>query len=604
MVRTDTYGAYIWNASAVAPNGTTGTWQQLVNSNSMPSAFVSTVGVVSYHNGVSEIQIAPNNSSVIYMIYNTITGSFPSNQGVYKSTDKGVTWALTKFTPVDFKSDLGGDSAGGNTAVKVWGPKLAVDPTDPTIVYVGTGNNGLWKTTDGGSTWSRLANIPTATSRGGVYPGYSGVVVSPVNHLIVYAYSYGNGVYKSADGGLHWTRVTSGTPPSIIQTAQIDPNTGYYWASAGDGNIYKFDGSTWTEPYTGGAARDVAIDPRVANHIVIADGNDQLAESTNGTSFGSFSRASGSPSTSGDIGWMALFNGVNCSSIRYALSGAKKVYCASNRNFWNVSWTGSLASATLTWNSQGRGVENLTTARIIVPNTGAPVLGTWDTAIFKPNSTKYPIAPYPNVVQLYGGWSLDYATSDSNFIVALIDDSFYGQTHKNLSASSNDGGNTWTPLPSVPSNAWPNGGQAGCVAVSTSSNFIYAPGGGVQPSYTTDGGNTWKRITISGIASWAAFTQCSFFGGQLVAADRSITNTFYLFFPGKGFYKSTDGGNGWISIATVTATYFLGSGAQIKATPGTAGDFWFSAAGSAGAGQYDKGEGGPCLWHYNGSRLI
>ena len=78
VVRTDTYGAYLFNGSAPNPgnDGGTGTWQQLVTINSMPPADAR----FGNHAGVYEIAIAPNDSTRIYMYINGY---------VYKSVNRG-----------------------------------------------------------------------------------------------------------------------------------------------------------------------------------------------------------------------------------------------------------------------------------------------------------------------------------------------------------------------------------------------------------------------------------------------------------------------------------------------------------------------------------
>ena len=76
VVRTDTYGAYIWTGTS---------WKQLVTASSMPSAFVA----LGNNKGVYEIQIASSNTNVLYMTYLGY---------VFKSTDKGTSWTKTNFT--------------------------------------------------------------------------------------------------------------------------------------------------------------------------------------------------------------------------------------------------------------------------------------------------------------------------------------------------------------------------------------------------------------------------------------------------------------------------------------------------------------------------
>src|SRR5262249_37174128 len=124
VVRTDTYGAYIWNGSQ---------WQQLVTSTSMPAGTGA--------QGVYEIQIAPSNTNVLYMMYNGV---------VYRSNDKGASWTQTNFAQV---------TESPNDAYRMDGQKIAVDPNNPNVVYVGTPQNGLFVTTDGGNTWTEVSAV-------------------------------------------------------------------------------------------------------------------------------------------------------------------------------------------------------------------------------------------------------------------------------------------------------------------------------------------------------------------------------------------------------------------------------------------------------------
>ena len=79
VMRTDTYGAYIWNGSQ---------WQQLITSSSMPAAFVAPN---LDNTGVYEIQIAPSNSNILYMSFDGY---------IFQSTNKGATWTETSFAQV------------------------------------------------------------------------------------------------------------------------------------------------------------------------------------------------------------------------------------------------------------------------------------------------------------------------------------------------------------------------------------------------------------------------------------------------------------------------------------------------------------------------
>jgi len=150
VVRTDTYGAYIWNGTE---------WQQLVTSTSMPAAFSAGV---SNGQGVYEIQIAPSNSNILYMEYDGY---------VFVSDNKGATWTQTAFAQV---------TESANDAYRMDGQKMAVDPNNPNVVYVGTAQNGLFVTTNGGASWQSVSGVPvSAKDSSGVYPGITGIEFDP-----------------------------------------------------------------------------------------------------------------------------------------------------------------------------------------------------------------------------------------------------------------------------------------------------------------------------------------------------------------------------------------------------------------------------------------
>ena len=121
------------------------------------------------------------------------------NGGIWKTTDAGVVW-----TPIFDGQPVASIGA------------LAVSPSDPKTIYAGTGESdiredlstgvGVYKSTDGGATWHYTGLEDTRQ--------ISQIVIDPQNPDIVYVgalgHAYGpneaRGVYKSVDGGMHWTR--------------------------------------------------------------------------------------------------------------------------------------------------------------------------------------------------------------------------------------------------------------------------------------------------------------------------------------------------------------------------------------------------------------
>ena len=98
-----------------------------------------------------------------------------------------------------------------NDNFRTAGQKMAVDPANPDIVYIGTPSNGLFFTSDGGVTWKSVRDIPKSKkASNGQYPGFAGLAFdasagAPNGKTnTIYASSYGNGVYRSIDAGASW----------------------------------------------------------------------------------------------------------------------------------------------------------------------------------------------------------------------------------------------------------------------------------------------------------------------------------------------------------------------------------------------------------------
>ncbi|RLD24191.1 MAG: hypothetical protein DRI70_08510 [Bacteroidetes bacterium] len=159
--------------------------------------------------------------------------------GVWKSINEGVT-----FDPV-FEHQ--GTSTIGD---------LAITPTDPDIVWVGTGEAnifrssnpgcGVWKTTDGGKTWEHMGLEETFT--------ISRILVHPTNSDIVYVAASGHewtenserGLFKTTDGGMSWEKILYKGSESGINDIVMDPrNPDVIYAS-----VWQRTRLKWNDPRT------------------------------------------------------------------------------------------------------------------------------------------------------------------------------------------------------------------------------------------------------------------------------------------------------------------------------------------------------------------
>jgi photosystem II stability/assembly factor-like uncharacterized protein len=222
------------------------------------------------------IAVSPTDPNTIYVA--------AAGGGVWKTTDGGTTWAAL----TDAQTTLAMGS-------------IAIAPTDPNRIYAGTGEannsldsnhgNGILVSTDGGSTW----NLQTAN---GAFAGVSigQIAVDPGNENTAYAAvgGYGEngaafvntGIWKTTDGGNTWTNVTAAAAlnsTNAWSAVVIDPNnTSIIYAAMGDifngGAVYRSTdgGSTWGQLTNAPSGANVgrialAVSPaaNTANHHVL-----------------------------------------------------------------------------------------------------------------------------------------------------------------------------------------------------------------------------------------------------------------------------------------------------------------------------------------------
>jgi photosystem II stability/assembly factor-like uncharacterized protein len=194
---------------------------------------------------------APSDPSIVWVG----TGE-PNNRqssswgnGVYKSTDGGKTW---NHVGLDDTGHIG---------------RIVIHPTNPDVVYVAAlghlwGPNperGLYKTTDGGKTWSRNLFINEDT-------GVVDVAMDPQSPDTLYAAAYerrrtpfgfngggpGSGIYKTTNGGATWKKLTKDLPEGDIGRVGLgvyrkNPNIVYALIENAKGGVFRSEdqGETW-----------------------------------------------------------------------------------------------------------------------------------------------------------------------------------------------------------------------------------------------------------------------------------------------------------------------------------------------------------------------
>ena len=136
---------------------------------------------------------------------------------------------------------------------------LAIDPVTPSTLYAGTYGGGVFKSVDGGSSWSA---INTGLSNTNVYS----LAIDPFVPSTLYAGTIGGGVFKSVDGGSNWSAINTGLSNPYVCSLAIDPVTPSTLYAGTNGGVFKSvdGGSSWSAMNTGLSNTYVwslAIDP-------------------------------------------------------------------------------------------------------------------------------------------------------------------------------------------------------------------------------------------------------------------------------------------------------------------------------------------------------
>jgi photosystem II stability/assembly factor-like uncharacterized protein len=194
---------------------------------------------------MEDVAIDPFDSNTVYV------AAVSSPTGMYKSVDGGLTWENSGFddsyvtalamdpttpgvihagTAADgvYTSTDGGASWRGSGLPAVFVNDLAVSPTNPSVIYASSrGDTRVWRTIDGGSTWSPVDDdIPEGVA-------VWGLAVDPLDPDHVFVGTEGAGVYATTDAGATWSALNEGLGNLSVFTLAIDPRGRVLYAGTG-----------------------------------------------------------------------------------------------------------------------------------------------------------------------------------------------------------------------------------------------------------------------------------------------------------------------------------------------------------------------------------
>lgn len=567
--------------------------------------------------GVESIAVDPNDSKTVYLDCGTYTSS--TNGAIFWSHDGGLSFGRTD---VPFK--MGGNENGrGN------GERMAVDPNNSDIIYVGTRQAGLWRSTDKALHFEQVASFQTlvdsinAAAAARQQPeqtdspfgrGFGqrrmnqgcGVVFvlfdkdsrkgKEGSQTIFAGYSAMNraNMFVSRDGGATWS-VMEGAPQQYMPNHGVMSSDRRMYVSYGtnpgpqtmtDGGVWVYDikSDTWSDITPDKPTADrrfgyacVSVDLRNPRHIIASSfGRPMSGESSSEDIF---------RSTDGGKTWKGVFAGggkydeskapyVIHTGIHWLFDIEIDPFNSDHAMFttgyggWETFNLGEMDKDRPTlWTVMSTGIEETVPLELYSPTKGAWLIsGIGDYGGFTHHDLDKPASDSHHDPR-FGNTNAVAGAELKPEIVVRAGTIHGGYRGKNISYSL-DGGDTWAEPDSVP---LPNG-RNGHVAVSSDgSTWVWTPDRS-PVFYTDDMGRTWDRSD-------------SIESGIRVIADKVNPKRFYAVNVRTGIlYESLDGARtfhtrpiGFAATGRGGRGDSRGGQDRVYSAPGREGDLWIAA---------------------------
>ena len=425
---------------------------------------------------------------------------------------------------------------------------IVIHPTIPSTLWVGCVGGGVWKSTNSAASWfpcnNWMANLAVAC-----------MVLDPTNPNVLYAGTgegFGNadairgaGVFKSIDGGINWTQLTSYALQNNINRLAICPTNNLVLLAATGNGIWRSvnGGTNWTQTYNDSSVKDIAFHPTNGGKaIATPDG------------LGLYSTDAGQTWTAAT--GLAPFGRIE---FAYAPSSPNIVYASQDTN------QGSLFLSTdggVTYTLKNTGQSNLVTQgwygnSIWVDPTNPNNLIIGGVNLYHSTDGGVTLTPMSD-------WTLGPGTA--NIGGAAQPTSAHADHHAIVSAPGFNGVNNTTVY-------FGNDGGLACATnvytVTTNSGWTFLNNNlGITQLYGVAGNPTTLTIVSgnqdNGSTRWTTTsgTTWNYWGGGdggFCAADPTDPNYFYGEYVNLQIYRSTDGG--------VTETYIFGNGLTDAGVP-------------------------------------
>lgn len=453
------------------------------------------------------------------------------------------------------------------------------------VLYASPFYRGMWRSADGGQTWTCISGWYAEGQPGAKLPGPAFVWETKVYKNALYCIQRNSGNFAN-DGLWRWTQ--AGGWKQIIGNTDIS--------------------------FVHTTAHSFDFDPFVPDRMVAVHSTGRFNISLDaGTTWSGWSkRGSDAPALDEtDTPWMADLNpyalGVN--SFFFDRKVQNRGWTAGSSSPWwadvpvtiTAPNTDGATTTVPTWHVKGRDIEELVSNWVLaIPgNPNKKVLAaSWDVGLFNITPGQQPqssiVPKLCNTTAPTACWDLDYAAPSPGYAFAWSDN-WYSHFNQYFPMVTSDYGETWKTVPVPPFQYGLTYHAYGSVACCGAGKFIYAPWMGRQPYYTIDEGQTWHFVSLSdatkndgagwiqdSLASWSFFLGSNWATHRPFCADRVLPNTYYLLFStggavNSGVYRSSDAGVTWQRRNPAPINWGYYPVHEIAAVPGKAGHLFVSS---------------------------
>lgn len=531
--------------------------------------------------GVESFAIDPADPDVLYVAAGSDAWPDHGKGEVLRSGDRGRTWKRTGLRLW----------MASNWSQRI-GEGLLVDPLNSNIVYFAS-REGLFISTDKGITWHAHTGAPKgrdAATTNKTTSGTHWICADPSSGKskngtarVLYLGVSGEGTFRSDDGGQRWVRI-SGIEGRRAKVS----SSGVLYVSDETG-LFSYSEGVFRDISPVPAAYDaLAIDPENAAHLVCA--THKYAHTDNHiyrTADGGKSWRKVEVSFSDPVPWWKpAYLTSSYFDMAFYPKGGRKLWLT---NWYGTLFTDDITSDTVVFETRVRGIEEtVTIGGGASPPSGEVILysGVADVGGFVHYSTE----TWPSCYRDNGThpalsvMGVAFCEASPEYVVLV------GRNHWNgpgLGAYSTDAGKSWKNFGSIP-------GDGGRVAVAAKrKRIMWLPQESV-PYFSDDDGSTWKAV--KGVPAGAMKGDRIFRSEQPLCADKVSASVFYVYNGTDGkFYRSVKGGAAFEHVSTLplplghNMDFARITFQKVDTAPGMEGEVWVSLNDN---GLYRSSDGG------------